>query len=89
MNSLIGFGCWLVDRLACDLVGQIPQLHAWWHVFVSLGLHQAYVCSVALHLLAPLPSSNASHNRDVTVTTLELGSSYGLAVLRPIRHKQI
>ena len=47
-----GFGCWLVDRLACDLVGQVPQLHAWWHLLVSLALHEALVCSTALALLA-------------------------------------
>ena len=44
-NALIvaAFACWLLDRFACCQISAAlpfyPQLHAWWHVFVSGGLY--------------------------------------------------
>jgi alkaline ceramidase len=39
MFFCLAFGCWLLDRLACEQVQAIfgfnPQLHAFWHVFIS------------------------------------------------------
>lgn len=43
----VALGVWLVDRQACSLVGaQLPalgvpnpQLHAWWHLLVSVGFY--------------------------------------------------
>jgi hypothetical protein len=48
-HSVLGFICWLVDRLACDLLSPHLQLHAWWHVFIALAAQQAFVLSVMTH----------------------------------------
>ena len=56
LMGLLGFACWLVDRLACGALEAMhghtglgnPQLHAWWHVLTALALHEAfYVAAVA------------------------------------------
>ncbi|KAL5033229.1 hypothetical protein BDV3_000239 [Batrachochytrium dendrobatidis] len=48
--------CWLTDMLFCELVnphykGAIlpfnPQLHAWWHIFVSIGLYHLALLTLA------------------------------------------
>jgi len=36
----VGGGCWIIDKFFCDYV-QHYYLHAWWHVFTSLGLFSA------------------------------------------------
>ena len=44
----LAIGCWLFDMLLCEFVNPAysssvlplnPQLHAWWHVFISIGLY--------------------------------------------------
>ncbi|CAK4074234.1 unnamed protein product [Aphanomyces euteiches] len=54
-----GFASWLVDRTCCRLVstphGFFPfnlQLHAWWHIWTALALHQGFVASRLLSRLA-------------------------------------
>ena len=52
--ALIGGVCWLLDRLACEQLSQFRfgyvQLHAWWHVFTGLALHEVFVLTAALHM---------------------------------------
>ncbi len=48
--SLIGFSCWLIDRLACHHISQVWQLHAWWHILMACACHQAVICVVAVQL---------------------------------------
>lgn len=43
---MIGFACWAIDRVACEILedGPLPfnpQLHAYWHIFTALALHNA------------------------------------------------
>ena len=42
------FACWLADMIACEFVNPHyatavlpvnPQFHAWWHIFISLGVY--------------------------------------------------
>lgn len=44
----LAIGCWLLDMLFCEYMNPVysssvlplnPQLHAWWHVFISVGLY--------------------------------------------------
>lgn len=52
-SAVLGFACWLVDRLLCVHVLRLafnPQLHAWWCVFLSF-FH-------TLFLLRLLPSTS-------------------------------
>lgn len=52
--TLTGAICWLVDRLACYLVSQTlpfnPQLHAFWHFWCALAIHEAFALTSALYL---------------------------------------
>lgn len=46
--TICGFGCWLLDRLGCDLIVQYawpvnPQFHAWWHIFTSIALWEGFM----------------------------------------------
>jgi dihydroceramidase len=45
---VLAIGCWLFDMFLCEFVNPAysssvlplnPQLHAWWHVFISIGLY--------------------------------------------------
>lgn len=39
-SLLVAFACWLVDFHACHVVSEAPvQLHAWWHVFMSVNAY--------------------------------------------------
>ena len=31
--------------------GQLPQLHAWWHMLVALALHEAFVVGAVIAIL--------------------------------------
>lgn len=51
----IAVTCWLTDMLLCEWVNPVhgtsvlpynPQLHAWWHVFISCGLY--YISTLVL-----------------------------------------
>ena len=52
--ALLGGVCWLLDRLACEQLSKFRfgyvQLHAWWHVFTGLALHEIFVLAAALHM---------------------------------------
>lgn len=61
--GLAGAACWLADRLLCPFLSTglplNPQLHAWWHIFGAVCLHEALACLGAAHVIAsgdkPLP----------------------------------
>jgi len=61
MWTLLGFGCWLVDRLGCEFIVSNfpfnPQLHGWWHLFTSLALWDGFVAISKVHV------RNTSHNK--------------------------
>jgi dihydroceramidase len=44
----VGLVCWATDLLCCETIRSAlpanPQLHAWWHVFVSGGLYSLLLC---------------------------------------------
>eukprot|EP00041_Stephanoeca_diplocostata_P029380 m.865403 g.865403 ORF g.865403 m.865403 type:complete len:163 (+) comp23550_c0_seq5:528-1016(+) len=57
--TVLGFGCWLVDRIGCSSLLHFctvwglpnPQLHAWWHFWTALALNEAFfVCECAYML---------------------------------------
>jgi len=51
ISAIVGAICWLVDRLACSVVSKLfvnPQLHAWWHIFSAIALHEGFVLAAAL-----------------------------------------
>ena len=53
--TLIGAISWLCDRIFCNFLSHSlqfnPQLHAWWHIFTSLALLEAYAQFAILHTL--------------------------------------
>jgi dihydroceramidase len=53
-SILAGGVCWLLDRVACDMLRSLPvnpQLHAAWHLFTGYGLYEAFHVLVQLRLL--------------------------------------
>lgn len=75
-----GFGCWIVDRAACDfLYGSLPfnpQLHAWWHILTGYALHEA-------SLVAAAWKANQTGNK------LTIHSYYGLVTFVSHKDSQI
>ncbi|KAI0244440.1 hypothetical protein L0F63_002239 [Massospora cicadina] len=50
--SLLAFSCWLADVKRCPELSRLPinpQLHAIWHVLISVGIYQGVLYCVYLH----------------------------------------
>ena len=48
--------CWLCDQKFCEQLNQNenmnPQLHAWWHLLMTVNFHMSVVCVEAMRLLS-------------------------------------
>lgn len=69
-----GFACWLVDRLACDLISPHLQLHAMWHIFIAAAAQYALVLSILTHELEKKGR-------------ISIGSWYGLSYLKSSKER--
>lgn len=53
--TIVGFGCWLIDRLGCDFIIKYfifnPQLHAWWHIFTSFALWEGFIAISQVYVI--------------------------------------
>jgi len=47
--SLAGEACWVLDHVACGVVGWRWQLHGWWHVLIGAAIHQMFVVAVLVY----------------------------------------
>ena len=47
--SLAGEACWVLDHVACGVLGWRWQLHAWWHVLIGACIHQMFVVAVLVY----------------------------------------
>lgn len=57
--GLLGFACWLVDKLACSSLGttaQLVQLHSWWHLFTAAAIYTAGCAALLVHSAEPAES---------------------------------
>ena len=59
------FVCWLIDMLACEYVNPHyasslfpvnPQFHAWWHIFISLGVYNIALFMLYIRMKSTLKS---------------------------------
>jgi dihydroceramidase len=85
----LAIGCWLVDMFLCEFLNPVysssvlplnPQLHAWWHVFISVGLYYMSLLLLAdrMEYLTGFGSTElryAYHLIPYIATTHKLGSS--------------
>jgi dihydroceramidase len=69
----IALVCWGVDIGFCDYLQALrpanPQLHAWWHVFVSIGLYTLTVCQS--HRRLRVLAAAATKSGTATEATIE------------------
>uniref|UniRef100_A0A7S2SET6 Alkaline phytoceramidase n=1 Tax=Mucochytrium quahogii TaxID=96639 RepID=A0A7S2SET6_9STRA len=74
-SALIGFICWLIDRIACaQILGLAfnPQLHAWWHIFGGVALYEAFVLAASLYKFREFLADNGS-TRELVLPLLRPG----------------
>eukprot|EP00931_Biecheleriopsis_adriatica_P109573 TRINITY_DN83831_c0_g1_i1.p1 TRINITY_DN83831_c0_g1~~TRINITY_DN83831_c0_g1_i1.p1 ORF type:complete len:278 (+),score=45.95 TRINITY_DN83831_c0_g1_i1:31-864(+) len=65
--GLLGFACWLVDKVACQSLGraaQVLQLHAWWHLFTALAIYHVGYAALVSHRLSVCPQSETEARKD-------------------------
>lgn len=65
---IAGALCWLVDRTMCSsvstiLLGGNPQLHAFWHLFGAVALHEIASCAAIAHLVLARSDGTAGRIR--------------------------
>ena len=91
--------CWIIDQQLCERMNSVngynPQLHAWWHIFITVNFYMSVVCAEAMRFLSiryqqyQIKSTRSFQQPFKPADHLHIVSYCGIPFVDYSKHKQI